>query len=390
MKIPKWLFYGLILPIALVGSAWGSALWWKWASDAPDVSAAQVKITIPDGTPVKIIASELESAGVIRSALALRIWLRYLAIAEGNNQSLQSGTYDLSLNAPLAMVVEQLQVGVSTETRFTIPEGWTIALMADYFEEAGFFPAADFIAATNATDISSLRPWLPSDIPNLEGFLFPDTYQVDLNEVTPQQVIDLMLNRFEEVALPLYQSAANSNGADNSTNSTASQLSLKEWVTLSSIVEREAVLEQERSLIAGVFWQRLRNGMPLQADPTVEYALNIRQTPEQPLTLDQVRTASPYNTYINEGLPPGAIASPGIASLEAALYPDNTEYLYFVARYDGSHVFSRTLAEHEQAVEQIGNKIDQQIQQQQQTETNQTNRNQTNNNINTQQTTQPN
>jgi UPF0755 protein len=258
MKIPKWLFYGLALPVTLVATAWGSALWWQWASAAPHNSAAQIKITIPDGTPVKIIASELESAGVIRSALALRIWLRYLAIAEGSSQALQSGTYDLGLNAPLAMVVERLQAGVSTETRFTIPEGWTIALMADYFEQAGFFSAADFIAATNAANISNLRTWLPSDIPNLEGFLFPDTYQVDLKEVTPEQVIDLMLNRFEQVALPLYQ---------NSPNSTASILSLREWVALASIVEREAVLEQERSLIAGVFWQRLKNNMPCKPIP---------------------------------------------------------------------------------------------------------------------------
>ncbi|AFY68968.1 aminodeoxychorismate lyase [Thalassoporum mexicanum PCC 7367] len=366
MKISKWLFYGLALPVTLVATAWGSALWWKWASDAPNNSAAQVKITIPDGTPAQVIASELESAGVIRSALALRIWLRYLAIAEGESQPLQSGTYDLAMNAPLPVVVEQLQVGVSTEARFTIPEGWTIALMADYFEEAGLFPAADFIAATNAPNVAELRPWLPDDIPNLEGFLFPDTYQVDRNEVTPAQVIDLMLNRFEEVGLPLYQEAANAN------NAVTSQLNLREWVTLASIVEREAVLAQERSLIAGVFWQRLRNDIPLQADPTVEYALNIRQTPEQPLTLDQVRTPSPYNTYINSGIPPGAIASPGLASLEATLYPEATEYLYFVARYDGSHIFSRTLEEHEQAVQQIGDRIDQQIQEQRQSETNAT------------------
>jgi UPF0755 protein len=120
-------------------------------------------------------------------------------------------------------------------------------------------------------------------------------------------------------------------------------------VTLASIVEKEAVVPQERSRIAGVFTSRLRQGWTLGSDPTVEYALGIRQTADQPLTFDQVKIASPYNTYINPGLPPTPIASPGLASLKATLYPEDTPYLYFVARYDGTHVFSRTLAEHEAA-----------------------------------------
>jgi len=106
----------------------------------------------------------------------------------------------------------------------------------------------------------------------------------------------------------------------------------------------------ERPRIAGVFVRRLRLGMKLESDPTVEYGLNIQQTPDQPLTLNQVRTPSPYNTYLNRGLPPTPIASPGLASLKATLAPENTEYIFFVARYDGTHVFSRTLAEHEAAV----------------------------------------
>ena len=123
-------------------------------------------------------------------------------------------------------------------------------------------------------------------------------------------------------------------------------------------MEREAVIPDERSEIAAVFNRRLEESIPLGADPTVEYGLGVTQTPEQPLTLAQVRTPSPYNTYINVGLPPTPIASPGLPSLEASLNPPATEYLYFVARYDGTHVFSRTLAEHETAQAQIRDAID--------------------------------
>lgn len=195
------------------------------------------------------------------------------------------------------------------------------------------------------------RAWIPEDVPSLEGFLFPDTYQILPSEATPDRIIEMMLNRFEQVALPVYQ--------ENQSGKPKVKVSLKDWVTLASIVEKEAVIESERRIISGVFWNRLKRNMRLEADPTVEYGLNIKQTPENPLTLDQVRTASPYNTYLNEGLPPGAIASVGLASLKATLDPANTDYLFFVARYDGSHVFSRNLEDHEKALQVIDKKIQQ-------------------------------
>ncbi|MEO1070350.1 MAG: endolytic transglycosylase MltG, partial [Cyanobacteria bacterium J06638_6] len=151
--------------------------------------------------------------------------------------------------------------------------------------------------------------------------------------------------RFETAALPIYQQ-------------TQTDLSLLEWATLASIVEKEAVVPDERTLIAGVFTNRLAQNIPLGADPTVEYGLGIVQTKETPLTFNQVGTPSPYNTYLNPGLPPTPIASAGKASLEATLAPAPTDYLFFVARYDGTHVFSRTLAEHENARDNIRATID--------------------------------
>jgi UPF0755 protein len=124
----------------------------------------------------------------------------------------------------------------------------------------------------------------------------------------------------------------------------------------SEYCRKRAVIATERKLIAGVFTKRLQEGMTLGADPTVEYGLGIRQTREKPLTLKQVNTPSPYNTYINPGLPPTPIAAPGLASLEATLYPENTDFLYFMARYDGTHIFSKTAAEHEAAIANVDKK----------------------------------
>jgi UPF0755 protein len=345
----KWLFYGFVLPVAILGSAWGGSLWWLWASAAPtNTASAPIRLVIPEGTPMQVIGQELEFAGVIRSSLALRLWMQWLAIKEGNTRSLQAGTYDFSMNQPLREVVTQMQSARPTEVRFTIPEGWSLDQIAEFFEQKGYFPAKDFIAATGKSALSR-KPWLPKDIPSLEGFLFPDTYQMAQKEITPEQVVDLMLSRFEEVALPLYQ--------DHQKAQPKPSLSLAEWVTLSSIVEKESVLDKERKIIAGVFLQRLKRNMRLEADPTVEYGLKIKQTKEKPLTLAQVKTPSPYNTYLNPGLPPGAIAAPGLASLQAVLAPSDTDYLFFVARYDGSHIFSRTLAEHNRALNQVDNSI---------------------------------
>jgi UPF0755 protein len=349
-KIPNWLFYGAALPITIAVATVASSYWWVWASAAPSSLGTKIRLTIDDGMPTQAIAQELESAGVIRSSLALRLWLQWLSIRGEQSVVLQSGTYDFATNQSLSEVVAQIRTAKSTEVRFTIPEGWSIAQMAELFEKEKFFTAAEFVAATQRLS-PKRRDWLPNNIPSLEGFLFPDTYQILPSEATPDRVIDLMLDRFEQVALKLYR--------EDQASKPKVKISLADWVTLASIVEKEAVIESERSLIAGVFWNRLRRNMRLESDPTVEYAFNIKQTPENPLTLEQVRMPSPYNTYLNEGLPPGAIASVGLASLKATLDPASTDYLFFVARFDGSHVFSRTLDDHEKAIQDIDKKIPQ-------------------------------
>lgn len=355
-RLTKLLFFFLLMPVALGVAGWQGWAWWSWATspvkastesasaatDESTVLSETVQIQIPQGTSGEQIGRDLEAAGLIRSQVAWDFWSRWQNLRQ--DAGYQAGTYALSPTQSMQEIAQQIRTGDVLQTSFTIPEGWTREQMASAFEERGFFPASEFLAATQQIP-RDRYPWLPPDLPHLEGFLYPDTYQIPTEIVTAEGIRNLLLDRFEVVALSAYQ--------ENS-----SDFSLLEWVTLSSIVEREAVIPEERSTIAAVFNRRLEEGIPLGADPTVEYGLGVTQTPEQPLTLAQVNTPSPYNTYINAGLPPTPIASPGIASLEASLSPPGTEFLYFVARYDGTHVFSRTLAEHEAAQARIRDAID--------------------------------
>ncbi|MDQ2100696.1 MAG: endolytic transglycosylase MltG [Tychonema bourrellyi B0820] len=351
-QVSKWLFYLALLPAIWGVCAWQGWAWWSWASAPPKLAAESttpsdataVSIQIPEGTSSQKIGRDLEAAGLIRSASAWNMWARWLTL-QNREGGFKAGTYQLSPTQPLGAVADKLWKGEVVQQSFTIPEGWSLTQMSTYFEAQGFFPAKSFMAAVSQVPYAEY-PWLPSGLPHLEGFLYPDTYQLDGDTVTPEAVIKQMLGRFEQVALPVYQK-----------NQKNTKLDLKEWVTLASIVEKEAVVASERNRISGVFNSRLKKSMPLASDPTVEYGLGIRQTKEKPLTFKQVETPSPYNTYINVGLPPTPIAAPGIASLEATLAPENTEYLYFMARYDGTHIFSRTLAEHNAAVAQIDQKV---------------------------------
>ncbi len=346
------------LLLIMIATIAGAGAWWRWAITASAVGSNQkIKLEIIKGESVQAIGEKLETKGIIRSSLALRIWLKYLDF-KGNRAELKAGAYQFLPNQSLEQIVEQLQNKAPVEVAFTIPEGWTIAQMAAYFEQKGFFAASDFIAATKSN--LARKPWLPAKISSLEGFLFPDTYQILAEQATPDRVIEKMLSRFEEVALPLLELSQKSSQkssqktTDNSSSqSLAPAIDLKKWVIFASIVEKEAVLDHERSIIAGVFWLRLKLGMRLESDPTVEYGLNIKQTVDQPLTLAQVRTPSPYNTYLVSGLPPGPIASPGLKSLRAVLKPQKTGYLFFVARYDGSHIFSRNFTDHQAAIQTI-------------------------------------
>jgi UPF0755 protein len=338
---PKWLL--ISAPIALLtvlGGGIGTS-WWNGITAPPstDPNTKSIQLQIKPGTSAQAVGQELETKGAIKSQLAWKLWTSWQA--KQGKGSPQVGTYEVSPTQPLPVVAAQILEGKVIQSGFTIREGWNIKQMGDYFEKQGLFKAADFVAATKEIPKDKFS-WLPDGITHLEGFLFPETYKVPTETITPKGVVTQMLKQFEQIALPEYKKAA-----------ATQKLSLLQWVSLSSVVEKEAVIPIERPKIAGVFTTRLAKNMRLESDPTVEYGLGIKQTADRPLTFKEVQRPNPYNTYMNAGIPPGPIASPGIGSLKAVLNPDSTDLLFFVAKYDGTHVFSKTLSEHVAATQSI-------------------------------------
>lgn len=348
MRNSKRLFSIVLLALAglVAGQSWA---WWSWAkspvlaSEGSKGDESFVEINIPSGTASSQVGKDLEAAGLIRSTTAWKLLNKWKSF-RGEGTGVQAGSYVISPSQSLGEIASTIWDGDVIQSSFTIPEGWNREKMAALFEEEGLTTAAEFMAATENIPYDRYS-WLPKGIPHLEGFLYPDTYQIDTGEISAEKLVDIMLQRFETVALPVYESQP-------------SEYSLLDWVTLASIVEKEAVVAEEREQIASVFARRLEEGITLGSDPTVEYGLGIVQTPENPLTFAQVETPNPYNTYINAGLTPTPIASPGVASLKASAAPAPTEFLYFVARYDGTHVFSRTLGDHESAQGTIRDRVD--------------------------------
>jgi UPF0755 protein len=347
----SWLYLLAIL-LGVFGVGLGGVWFWWQGATAPVLTQKQnsnekdkqIKFVVPSGSSGHQIGQKLAQEGLIRSFDAWKLWT-LMQQKQDSKGGFKSGTYLISTNDSLPTIASKIWRGEVMQANFTIPEGWSIKQMAEYFQSLDYFSANEFIKATQQIP-KQKYPWLPDNLTSLEGYLYPDTYKISSDRISnPQEMIDVMLDRFAKVALPVYQQAKSQ-----------TKFSLWEWVTLASIVEKEAVVSPERPIISGVFHKRLDKGMALQSDPTVEYGLGIRQTKDQPLTFKQVATPSPYNTYINPGLPPTPIASPGLASLKATLNPEKTDYLYFVARYDGTHVFSKTLAEHQAATKEIQQK----------------------------------
>lgn len=289
---------------------------------------------VQQGEGLREVSADLAAQHLVRSRTACYLLGRLLDVGS----KLRAGYYAIDGRAGTRRVLLSL-TGAGLQGQVTIPEGYSVRQMDRLFAERGIVQAGAFLAAAqDATPYLTRFPWL-SGLPagaGLEGFLFPDTYDVD-GPASPSALIDLMLADFQRKALPLLKGT--------------SAMPVFRAVTLASIVEQEAVRPEERPIIAGVFLNRLRIGMPLGSDPTVEYALGRREGAHG-LSLDDVAIDSPYNTYRYPGLPPGPIDSPGIDSIRAVLAAAEgppTPYLYFVARGDGTHQFSRTYAEQLQA-----------------------------------------
>ncbi len=309
----------------------------------PD-SDQEVTFTIESGENVVTIAQQLERVGLISDAELFRRLVQYWGADEG----MQAGVYLLKPSMTMEEIMQELQHGRVATTSVTIPEGWRIEEIATLLEEKDVVPAEEFIreAQISRMDHEFLQDRPPETPGSLEGFLFPDTYHFP-KDVTAQRVIEIMVNNWDErVPETLRRQADDIN------------LSLYEAVTLASIVEREAKVPEERPLMASVYLNRLEEGMRLQADPTAQYAKGYDEETERwwsSMSREEFNTVdSPYNTYLNAGLPPGPICNPGLASLRAVLEPEPSDYLFFLARGDGSHVFAETYEEHLRNEERYG------------------------------------
>jgi UPF0755 protein len=305
----------------------------------PNDPSTQV-VTISQGATANDIGAQLQQRGLVRSSLAFR----FAADQAGVGSSLAAGDYELSKSMSTPEIIQVLAKGeVKRGLVATIPEGWRSEQIADRLEASGFAHRSDFLQAVATPQSVPGVEVLPQPTPQrLEGYLFPETYEVP-QPVSGNRAADLMVHMFSQRI------------GDALKTPSESGLSPQQVITLASIVEREAKVPSERATIASVYLNRLSKNMPLQADPTVQYAVATRDGPAaaaynywRDLTPNDLQIASPYNTYLNTGLPPGPICNPGEASIKAVLQPAKTDYLYFVANSDGSgtHLFARTLDEH--------------------------------------------
>jgi peptidoglycan lytic transglycosylase G len=295
----------------------------------------KVFVDIPRGT------SRWEIAGILRRNSIIRNRLAFALFSEWHfRNGLQAGEYlfDRPLNSrEVFWKVAHGQIFVHV---VTVPEGWTIYDIAADLDRQKICSRQDFLAA--AHDISLVSDLAPQAT-SLEGFLFPSTYEFT-RHTSCEQIAKRMVENFRAV----WETLDPSRSPQHLDGLTTGQV-----VTLASLVERETPDAEERPLVAGVFYNRLRRGYPLQCDPTVQYAMQLEGRTVKKVRPGDLHVDSPYNTYEHRGLPPGPIANPGEASLRAALAPAHTDYLYFVANDQGSHFFGRTLAEHNRNIARL-------------------------------------
>lgn len=288
-------------------------------------------LTVQRGTPLIMIAKQLSQAGVIKNPFIFAWYARL----KGLDKKIKAGEYEFDSGLSSLGVLRKLAMGECKLYKITLIEGWTLAQMADYLAQQPFAISGfrdNFIFASHNPFF--LRP-LGIDAGTAEGFLFPSTYFIERPRGA-ESVIARLYDEFQKVWTPEFDRRAQELGMNKA-----------RVVTLASIVEKETGAENERGLISSVYHNRLKLDMPLQADPTVIYGLkdfdgNLRKT--------DLADPHPYNTYVHRGLPPGPIANPGVASIKATLWPPQSDHLYFVSRGDGTHEFSKTLAEHDRAV----------------------------------------
>nr|BCX01798.1 MAG: hypothetical protein KatS3mg041_1844 [Bacteroidota bacterium] len=319
----RWTIFGILL---LVGFACIGAYLIRRPAMAP--FTGERPFYVYPGQPFEAVMDSLEQAGLVRDPGLIR----FLAVLTGWNRQIKPGRYVLTADLSALDLLQILRKGLQRPLDVTIPPGMTMEGLARLLDEALAFSAAEFLRTLRDERFCAE---LHLDTTRIIGYLFPETYNVYWT-ISPQALIRRCVEQFRAFFADSLRQRAERLGLQEA-----------EVLTLASIVEWEAQLDRERARIAGVYWNRLRRGWPLQADPTVQFALNKRH---RRLLVRDYRVPHPYNTYLYPGLPPGPITNPSPASILAVLYPEEHAYYFFVANGDGTHTFSRTHAEHLRAV----------------------------------------
>lgn len=315
----------LLLVLLLMG---GAGLWYHSYLSSVSPGSGEVIVTIPKGVGVRGVGALLAANGLLKDDIRYLFFVYF----SGLKTKLKAGEYSLPRGLTPPEILQLLAKGSTLRHHVTIPEGMTAEQVATLFEKDGWIRRERFLALVQ--DVNIIKG-LGIDSVNLEGYLFPETYTLVRNETDESSVIAMMVKRFKQVWGEFDVQEAHG-------------LSRHQLLTLASVVEKETAVAAERPLIARVFYNRLARKMRLQSDPTVIYGIPHFNGN---LTKADLRRETPYNTYVIPALPPGPICSPGRAALEAVLYPVDSDALYFVAKNDGSHVFSTNLADHNRAVQ---------------------------------------
>ncbi|MDQ6711557.1 MAG: endolytic transglycosylase MltG [Candidatus Dormibacteraeota bacterium] len=294
-----------------------------------------VRIVVAPGATFHEVADTLHRAGVVDSTLVFDLYARYRHL----DRNIQAGAYQLERNKDMVQILQALQTAIPEELFVTIPEGYTIKKTAAMLDKGTLIKGADYIQVAQqgqfTYDFLGGRPAGSS----LEGFLFPDTYLVP-RSTTARQLITLQLDAFKK----LWAAGRNDLAAQR-------KLTPLQVVTIASMIEREALFDEDRPMVASVIYNRLDGGWPLQIDATVLYAKGVWQST---VTLDDLKIPSPYNTYLHTGLPPGPIANPGIKAIDAALKPSQTGYFFYLSDSKGHNHYAKTNDEFNQLKKQYG------------------------------------
>lgn len=330
---PPLIFITLFLIVSLIISGW-LVINRQYLPVDPD-DQNMIEVRLPENSSARQVASLLKQNGLIRNET---VFLAYL-YQKGMETQLKAGLYTFTRSQSIPDLARQISQGQVERFSFTIPEGYTVRQIGELLINKQLCTQQQWTDALQANyDYDFLIPGQTGE-QRLEGFLFPDTYSID-DQTGAQDIIRMMLERFSTIWNNEYAAEADSKN-----------LSQRDTVIIASLIEREARVAEERKIISGVIYNRLQKDMPLQICSTVIYALGEHR---EILTYEDIKIDSPYNTYKYPGLPPGPIASPGRAAIEAALNPETNNYYYFVAKGDGSHYFSSTYTEHLEAQQRYG------------------------------------